>query len=238
MLNKIRKKFKILVIGPGRGGTSLVASLLDAHPKLNIGLEEFAFDYLLGKSLTAEEDSLEGRVEGFVKNCRKMAEAGKVTWGNKITTEQLEHLLETASREEVNQTVLREIIGRKKVIFVLRDGRSTVHSKMIRASHSYEEALARWKNSVDWLKLLKKNAPSFYSLRFEELLLRPEEQLRALCQYLNLPYAEEMMQGTESQKMLAEYRQKALDRQKAQIPPSALSYTDDMREELQYLGYL
>lgn len=238
MLAKLRNKFRILVIGPGRGGTSLVASLLGAHPKLSIGLEEFAFDFLLGKSLSADEDTLESRVEGFLKACRQKAAHANARWGNKITTEQLEALMETASREEVNKAVLKDIIGKRKVIFIVRDGRSTVHSKMMRTNMEYHEAVKRYKNSVEWLKLFKAKAPNFYIIRFEELLLRPEEQLRALCQYLELKFDETMLQGTANKALLEDYQQKSINREKAGIPPSALAYTEDLREQLEYLGYI
>lgn len=238
MLEKLRNRFKILVVGPGRGGTSLVASLLGAHPRLTIGLEEFAYDFLLGKSLAADEDRLEARVEGFLKACRQKSAQVNNRWGNKITTEQLEALMETASREEVNKAVLKEIIGKRKLIFIVRDGRSTVHSKMMRTNMEYQEAVKRYKNSVEWLKLFKAKAPSFYTIRFEELLLRPEEQLRALCQYLDLSYDEAMLKGTANQALLEDYQQKSINREKAGIPPSALAYTNDLSEQLAYLGYI
>ena len=215
-----------------------MASLLGSHPKLTIGLEEHAFDFLLGKSLTADKDSLESRVDGFLKACRQRAALAPTKWGNKITTEQLEALLETAAREEVNKAVLKELVGKRKVVFVVRDGRSTVHSKVVRTDMAYEEAVKRYKNSIEWLKLFKAKAPSFYTIRFEELLLRPEEQLRALCQYLDMPYDEAMLQGTDNQAMLEDYQQKSINREKASIPPSALSYTADLKEQLEYLGYV
>ena len=87
--------FHFLVIGAGRGGTSLLAGLLDQHPRLEVGFEKFSVKYLMGRSLRLRafgrrQRLLADRTGAFRRAC--LAESQRfpgLLWGNKITTEQL-----------------------------------------------------------------------------------------------------------------------------------------------------
>lgn len=238
MIAKWRGKFKILILGASRGGTSLVASLLDSHPRLTVGNEEFAASYLEGAGLSANELRAEQRLDRFIKNCQR--EAGRVPglWGNKITTEQLDILGAEEEAIFMESLLMKKLFARRRIIFVVRDGRSCVYSKMQRSGTDYDICLERWKRSVQWLQFLRAKDVSIRVVRFEELLRRPEEQLSSLCEFLKLNYNPSMMEGTASHRLAEEYRQKGVNVEKAFVPSLAMPYTDDMRQELSYLGYM
>ena len=84
----LSKEFNFLVVGAGRGGTSLIAGLLDSHSKLEVGLELFSVDCLVGKNIfTSGANIFNQRVNAFVVACRKKAMLyPSHFWGNKITT--------------------------------------------------------------------------------------------------------------------------------------------------------
>ena len=66
--------FQFLVVGAGRGGTSLLAGLLDYHESLEVKFEHFSEGYLAGVALTAPgPDIFEARVKAFVRACRDEA---------------------------------------------------------------------------------------------------------------------------------------------------------------------
>ena len=90
--------FSFLLIGAGRGGTSLLAGLLDSHSQLEIGFELFSIDYLIGRKMpwcsrNKKERLIHNRVQAFRNAClqESLKFSGKL-WGNKITSEQINGL--------------------------------------------------------------------------------------------------------------------------------------------------
>lgn len=227
------------MLGAGRGGTSLVGSLLNSHPKLSIALEAHAYNFLVGASEEAQALSAPERLQLFIKNCDKSAASAANPWGNKITTEQLDFLLKPGQEAQDRKWIYKRLLARKKIVYVCRDGRTCVHSKMERTPTNYPTAVARWKSSVAWLRFLQSQPKvKLHTLRFEELLRQPKEQLIALCNFLELPFNDTMLQGVNSKLLSSEYRQDSIDINKALVPKKALAFTEDLRPELEYLGYL
>lgn len=239
MLGLFKSKFKIIVIGSGRGGTSLLGALLDAHPKLEIRMEAHVPEFLMGREIGKDQDSAEQRLALFMEACNAQAKKSKLIWGNKITTEQLDFLKALGvSKKTVEQLVVNKLFKGRKVLFVLRDGRSCVYSKLQRTDTDFDTAVARWKESVQWFKVLKDAEVEMHVIRFEELLIHPEGQLKSICQFLDIPFDENMLTGTGNIKILEDYRQQGINAQKAKVPEQAMAYTDSLKEELRFLGYL
>jgi len=85
--------FDFLIVGAGRGGTSLLTGVLDSHPNVVVSFEKFAIDCLmrLGLQMPAGEIKptlAQTRSAEFRDQCEREArkQTGK-KWGNKITTE-------------------------------------------------------------------------------------------------------------------------------------------------------
>lgn len=253
-----RSRFDLLVLGAGRGGTSLVGSLLDSHPQLTVALEHAAEECLVRpghreKTGPGKGFSREKRLRCFRQECRRAArKAGTAHWGNKLTTEQLDvlypasweelwspgsPLLSPAPYTDFHQELGQRLLKPLRVIYLSRDGRSCIHSKMQRSPASYVQALYRWKAALPWWHWLRDNHPQWHWLRYEDLLRQPETELRRLCQFLELPYAPAMLGGASSNRIHEDYRQTGLDSSKAAVPPEAQAYAADIREELDVWGY-
>lgn len=234
-----KKKFKILILGAGRGGTSLINALLDAHPDLEIAAEVHAFEHLVKGAQGPDLLEAKERLNNFIKACEKDAYASHFpAWGNKITTEQLSFLESESTALETQNLVYQKLCASKKIVFITRDGRNCISSKMQRTQCDLNTAVNYWKHSVNYLRFLRSQADAqLYTLKFEDLILAPEETLGPLCEFLNIPYHPEMLSGTSSNRILSEYRLGKLDSTKIEIPGEASSFTPLIRSELEYLDY-
>jgi hypothetical protein len=239
MISLLKNNFKLLVLGAGRGGTSLVGSLLDSHPSLTMALEAHAYDYLVGAHPQAKNLSAKERLHLFITRCQQSAKKAGQTWGNKITTEQLDHLLGSSPDEAMRQRVYKKLLAKRKIVFITRDGRSCVQSKMERTDLDYATAVANWKKSVQWLRFLRQQTGvQLYVVRFEKLLKDPQVQLQNLCAFLGLSFNSQMLKGTASNRIAEVYRQAEINAEKARVPKEAMAYTEDLADDLAYLGYL
>lgn len=228
-----------LAIGAGRGGTSLLAAMMDCHPNIIVGFERFAFDYLLGKKLGKEtKDNLKERLLAFDHACKSEADRSDEIWGNKITTEQIEVLNECVShKEEVLSNFVKTVVKKQKVVFILRDGRYCVQSKINRTGQDYQIALNRWKYSVEVLNYFKTKNVDLHALRYEDLLLNPEDELTQVCEFLGCEFDIKMLEGPQNRKMPDMYLGNTL-RQVPTISEEQERWTLDMKKELKQLGYL
>lgn len=245
--------FRFLIVGAGRGGTSLLTGLLDGHSRLEAAFEMFAVKRLSGESgplrrvvaqTLKRRRVIHERVRAFKRDClREARKHPGLLWGNKITTEQI-RLLEDHNRLNPHAQVdvldffFRESFGDVKVVFILRDGRACVRSKMTRAGLSLEEACERWRYSVKVYKYLSEERSNRISLKFEDLLREPSVELSRVCEFLEVEYEPRMLKGTLSEKIPPEYRRPSFAEEKARA-----GFEDDgllslIEDEMRYCGYI
>lgn len=221
-------EFGPLVVGAGRGGTSLLAALLDAHPCLEIGMEAHSA-HLLDRSVEPRE-----RVRRYREGCDRIAQSSNAqTWGNKVTTEQIQALEPEGGAEPLK--LFFEAFEGIRVIFILRDGRSCVDSKARRAGVSYVEAARRWRFSVEALRYLQPRGA--LGVTFEQLLADPRRCLGVVCDFLQLPFSERMYGGTASPKLRPEYRRRRIDPSRAAIPRLPTDIYESILDDLRACGY-
>ena len=240
-----KNSFEFLVIGAGRGGTSLLAGLLDQHSCLEVGFERFAVSHLMGSKLpTSTPHLFDARVTAFISACEKEAQNfPHATWGNKVTTEQI-HTLEDHNLAHPQSPVaildlfFNTYLKSKKIVFILRDGRTCVNSKVQRTGLSFEEACSNWQSSVQVYKFLNEHHSNNHCVRFEDLLLDPVTELKTTCDFLEISYEKEMLSGTNNSKMLPAYRQNTLDISKAALITLPDEYLNIIQDDLHYCGYL
>jgi hypothetical protein len=238
-------EFGFLVVGAGRGGTSLLAGLLDCHPALEVGFEHASVATLMGAEVPGlDPGTFERRVDAFVDACRReAARHPDQRWGNKITTEQV-HGLEDHNRAnpaaplDVLDAFFNRRLAGVKVVFILRDGRSCVASKVRRTGQPLALACERWRYSVRCHDFFRERHPDNLRLRFEDLVARPEETLGGVCAYLGVPWRPEMLEGVRNHKMLPEYRSGGLDVSKTRVPELPAEHLADIAADLRRCGYL
>lgn len=226
----------LLVLGSGRGGTSLLASMLDAHPQLEVATEDFVADFLVppqGQIL----DHPVSKLKAFVQACNKAAAKSKLRYGNKVTTEQLGFVEDFGRNSEARDALRKELWQHRKIVFIVRDGRSCISSKLERTKADYPTALAYWKHGVQMLQYLQEQKLDLCLVRFEDLLQNPREELRRVCDFLNISYSESMLSGTASDRIFIDYRQQELDPNKLHRAIDPRVKIEDLKSELIFLGY-
>ncbi|HAH58403.1 MAG TPA: hypothetical protein DCL86_09665, partial [Bacteroidales bacterium] len=86
---------------------------------------------------------------------------------------------------------VHQIFPEAKIIYITRDYRDNYLS-LTRVNFEVPIVplvVYRWKFALKLaLKLKKKNPECLYMLRYEDLAKNPEPQLRAMCNFLNLPF--------------------------------------------------
>ena len=217
--------------------------LLDSHDSLEVGLELFAGRLLGTEPVECEGKKLHQRAKAFLDGCQLEAAGfpGKI-WGNKITTEQIAELSDgrenpAAQWEALDMFFNHYLLG-VKVVYILRDGRTCVRSKVQRTGQSLKEACMRWNYSVEVYKFLKQHHRNHVMIRYEDLLKEPEDTLRSICSFLGVDFQPAMLQGTASQKIPSEYRRRGLDLRKMEFEDVPSECIERIRGGLSYCGYL
>ena len=76
------------------------------------------------------------------------------------------------------------------------------------------------------------------AIRFEDLLSAPEETLTKVCNGLGVPFAPEMLRGTDHPGMISDYRQSDLDRTKLEVTPLPEDAVALIEDDLRFCGYV
>ena len=236
--------FKFLIVGAGRSGTSLLAGLLDFHPDLTVALELYSKTYLMGNGLDCQgPDLFDQRAKAFVAACQNVANRQPDKWGNKITTEQLfcledHNVLNPTAQIDVLDAFFNNYLKNVKIIFILRDGRTCINSKVRRTGKTIEQAAKRWQYSVMCYRFFKTRHSNNVCVRFEDLLADPEKTLTGICDFLDVPYRDAMLRGTNNEKLPADYRNTEFDLSKTaaiDLPEEVLA---ELKDDLEYCEYL
>ncbi|SRR6056297_196134 len=169
----------IFIGGCARSGTTLLLSVLSAHPEI------FAFPKELGLFNKVYQD-----------------ESGR--WHPSREDRLYFHLLKntvkpTARRwlekSPSNVTRIREIDdhfqGRFKLIHLIRDGRDVVLSVHPTDPSRYWVDPEKWVNDVS-LGLAFEDHPQVHTLRYEDLIVDFENTMAKLLSFLELPYTDEV----------------------------------------------
>ncbi|MGH6839119.1 MAG: sulfotransferase [Methylocella sp.] len=246
--------FAFHLIGAGRGGTSLIAGLIDSHPDCEVCFEQLSTDFLMGLAPTDAETIQNSairaafRITNFIEACK--THAAKVPdklWGHKTTTEQIGALGWPAAMDASKHTehpvsadcldFFVSSLSRVPTIFIVRDGRTCVRSKVNRTGQPLNTAIERWKFSIHVLFALRASHESLLVVKFEDLVVSPRQVLPEVCNFLNVAYTEEMLRGTNSPKMLPEYRSDTFDHSKLEFEDKGEQWVADLRDELALAGY-
>lgn len=219
--------------------------MLDSHPLLEVGFEESSMACLMGTEVkTRGRQMFHDRVTAFLDACEKNAARfpGKI-YGNKITTEQLEglkdHNIENPGAQvDVLDLFFNHYLKHVKVVFIQRDGRTCVRSKLTRTSQTLEVACARWNFSVEVSKFLRSRHRNNICLKYEDLLVAPEKTLGPVCEFIGVNYDPQMLSGTMSDKVPKEYRLTQLDRGKLAMEGVPENCFARISEGLRYCGYI
>jgi len=238
-------RFGFLLVGAGRSGTSLLTALLDQHSRLEVGFEVGSMDCLRGQALVDEPERLfQQRSGAFVERCIAAAASSPAPlWGNKITTEQLaglnKHNLYHLPPINILDAFFNGVLADLPVIYLLRDGRACVQSKLARTAQSLEQACDSWRYAVEVYEFLQARPHTLF-LRFEDLLLAPESELERVLAFLGVKFEPGLVsgEGTMHPGMLPAYRRPGIDPARATDLDVSHPCVALIEPELRRCGYL
>lgn len=217
----------------------MLAALLDSHPHLAVGFEKHVKTTLLTDTYQGDART---RARAFLAACASDAAASEAhVFGNKITTEQLARLEATGEFPAApDPATLRmffdELLADCRFVFIIRDGRSCVRSKMARAGLDLEAACRRWRYAAEVYHFMTRH-PRALCLRYEALLTDPEAELQKVCTFLGVSYAPEMLGGTAHPRMNPDYRNAGFDTAKAGLDEVPDGCEAMLADELVRCGY-
>ena len=184
----------IFVIGSQRSGTTLLCRMLSAHPDIFIKNELPMINSILVSEKTRETileelESAIGKHYGAPLN-EFLKKHGKSKWGVKDPL--FTYFLNCLAKH----------FSDSKFIVIIRDGRAVTNSNMKAwwgvATNAYSGANL-WKKEValqaEFAKLMGEKC---ITLKYESLLENTEGELKRICLFLEVPFAEKMMYYFES----------------------------------------
>ncbi|GLY30879.1 sulfotransferase [Kineosporia sp. NBRC 101731] len=115
----------------------------------------------------------------------KMATTGKLTWGIK-----LQRKIQDVDR-------YAQIFPGSRFIHIIRDGRDVAASHLRTVPdwgyRSIDDTAYKWANLIEATRL-RAPAQRYHEIRYEDLVGEPEKACRALCDFLEIPFASQMLQ--------------------------------------------
>ncbi|CAH2990992.1 unnamed protein product [Chilo suppressalis] len=195
----------IFIGGVPRSGTTLMRAMLDAHPDVRCGQETRVVPRIL---------QMRQHWTRSQKESVRLEQAGvsKAVLDNAIAAFCLEVIVrhgEPAPRLCNKDplvikmgTYVLELFPNSKFLFMVRDGRATVHSIISRKVtitgfdlSSHRQCMTKWNHAVELMYQQCKSmgADKCLLVRYEALVLRPEETLRRVLAFLDLRWDEAVL---------------------------------------------
>ena len=205
----------VFVVGMNRSGTTLLRMMLDAHPQLTIPPETHFVPDLIKATRTdgaTAEDALEAMKsarewgdfgfsdEQMLERLRAlpkikpgpavrtfyeayMEQQGKPRWGEKTPT--------YVQKMKLIQRALPEA----RFVHVIRDGRDVALSVLDRTVRDLTAAdvARRWKRKITKAREDSPQLEHYIEVRYEDLILDTEPVLRRVCEFIELPWDDAML---------------------------------------------
>ncbi|MEQ1901714.1 MAG: sulfotransferase [Devosia sp.] len=166
------------VCGCGHTGTTLMATILSAHPEIHAAYRES--EVFLHPWFT---------VQGRLRLLRSQWEASGKPWLVEKTPRHIRHL-----------PLIRRTVPSARVIIMVRDGRDVTASIGRRERGNFKAGLDRWVLDTG-LAAKERNSADVFIQRYEDLVADPEGAIRRICTFLGVEYAPEMLNYHEQPRL-------------------------------------
>jgi hypothetical protein len=249
MNDQLMNKKMVFILGRGRSGSTLLSSMLDVHPSISFAPEgQFVMNlYKKYKGAELSEKRREEFLQDIWLEKRMLdwsldVEAlftqvmdlpAKATFGDLCTQVYLCHAIAKGKPNPVylgDKNPLYALFSRElvtifpeaKFILLVRDYRSNIVSyKNVRFDLHNSAGLAyRWNvynKSID--EASREYPDKFILVRYEDIILHVEKELKRICNFLGLPMYKEMLDYHKGR--ASQIAQKYSWHQKLAIPPDA-----------------
>ena len=210
----------IFIMGAPRSGTTLLASMIasrddaialpEMHYIHNLFKEEALYGPLEKKYVIASLKNDFTFLElGIIKSNDEISELVGLTfrktvlriveaYNRKYFQKDYKLWVEHSPHNHKYFYVLKHNFPNAKFVHIIRDGRA-VYSSTIEQMWGYKDIITganSWKESVeDCLSLSLTNPDQVFTLRYEDLTLEPEESIKSLCEFLDIPFSKSMLES-------------------------------------------
>lgn len=216
----------VFIIGTPRSGTSLVSRIIDSHPEIGVPFESHIYPTLYGwRNWYGDLDRAESRehlVEDMlniyaVQDWDEIPEKGEVL--ERFERHDFHGAFEAVvgawssikgkrrwgEKTPSNILFWREILEgfpKAKFVHIVRDGRDVAMSwKRVRFGPRHFYTIAElWKAYLDRVERVRSRVGNnqLREIRYEDLLMRPEETVRGLSEFLNIGFVPRMLSFYEN----------------------------------------
>jgi hypothetical protein len=202
-----------VVVGVGRSGTTLLRLMLDSHPLLAVPPETGFLPEIEQRAASLDADSLAELIAGFhtwpdfrldpaeLRAELRRLEPFSATAGARCFYRVYARRFEKTRWGDKTPVYCRSMPAIERLlpeahfIHLIRDGRDVALSLRplwFAPGQDMRTLAAYWRDDVEAARRDGAGCRRYLELRYEELVLDPEEVLRRICAFLDLPFAVEM----------------------------------------------
>ncbi|CAH2074798.1 unnamed protein product, partial [Iphiclides podalirius] len=255
----------IFIGGVPRSGTTLMRAMLDAHPDVRCGQETRVVPRILQMRqhwMRSQKESMRLEQAGVSKEVLDNAIAAFCL---EVIVRHGEPAPRLCNKDPLvlkMGTYVLELFPNAKFLFMVRDGRATVHSIISRKVtitgfdlSSYRQCLTKWNHAVDLMhqqcKLL--GPAQCLLVRYESLVLAPAATMRRVLAFLQLPWHDAVLHHERyinqpngvalsnversSDQVVRPVNLDALDKWVGQLPADVRADMAELAPMLSVLGY-
>ncbi len=177
-------KEPIYIGGCGRSGTTLLLSIISSHPEI------FACPEELEMFNKVETDNNGKKIPKRIDRLYRTLLTNKIDdtcnrWCEKSPTN-VRHIQDMDSFHD----------GKFKFLNIVRDGRDVILSKHPTSPSEYWVSPERWVKDVK-AGFKEEDNPNVYTVRYEDLILNFEEEIKKICSFLEVPVCHEILNWHE-----------------------------------------
>ncbi|XP_067639343.1 protein-tyrosine sulfotransferase isoform X1 [Eurosta solidaginis] len=255
----------IFIGGVPRSGTTLMRAMLDAHPDVRCGQETRVIPRILqlrSHWMKSEKESMRLMEAGITKEVMNSAIA---QFCLEIIAKHGEPAPRLCNKDPLTLKMgsyVIELFPNAKFLFMVRDGRATVHSIISRHVTitgfdltSYRQCMRKWNAAIEVMhnqckEIGKERCMMVY---YEQLVLHPEEWMRKILQFLDVPWNDAVLHHEEfinkpngvplskversSDQVIKPVNLEALSKWVGNIPDNVVRDMADIAPMLSILGY-
>ncbi|XP_077283002.1 tyrosylprotein sulfotransferase [Arctopsyche grandis] len=255
----------IFIGGVPRSGTTLMRAMLDAHPEVRCGQETRVIPRILQMRshwLKSQKESVRLEEAGISKNVLDSAIAAFCL---EVIAKHGDPAPRLCNKDPLTLKMgsyVLELFPNAKFIFMVRDGRATVHSIISRQVtitgfdlRSYRQCLTKWNHAIEVMHGQCKDVGPDKCLvvHYEQLVLHPRDQMDRILKFLDVPWNESVLHHEEfinkpngvllskversSDQVIKPVNMEALTRWVGAIPSDVTNDMADIAPMLSVLGY-
>lgn len=226
----------LLLLGSSRGGTTLLANIVGAHPRVLMYHEKFAIGRESHRDTFEASRTPAALRNSFLQFIPHRTKTANARWGVKLVA----HFW---TRQDLDRFL--EAFPRVRIVYVVRDGRDVVLSLVKRSWRlkTPEECYERWIHSVEVFDYLRaKMSDQFLWYHYEDLVAAPEPKVRAICEFIGEPFEPALLDhkhwpGLGSYAMAPISADKTKKWQREPLPVVSAELTQRFNAALARLGY-